>query len=286
MLSKKFKFVLTVSIILLFGIVSVAQAAPPLQEGDQTESSSLGETLDLDDVEETGAGHNLGTVMSGATGDTDDDTGDDTDGDIGDDQNGDPDDGDGIEDGTMQHPVASALAGFFGVEYEEVFSLHQEENYGFGEIAFAYFFAEPTGLSEEELLQAARESGWGNVLKENGIHPGSIGGNLRSWPEGRNGDDETEEEIELQGSEAEEAGPPAGVGRPEHAGPPEGVGRPDHAGPPAFAGPGGGGGQDGGNGQGGGNNGGGRPSDAGGPGGEGNGRGGRGGQGGPGGGRP
>ncbi len=286
MLLKKIKFILTLSTILLLSIVSVAQAAPPLQEGAQEENASLGETLDLDEEEDAGRGYNLGTVMSGANGDTDGDAGDGTDDGTDGDTNGDTDDSDGIDDGTMQHPVASALASFFEVDYEEVFSLH-EEGYGFGEIAFAYFFADMTGMSEEELLQAAHESGWGNVLKENGIHPGSIGGRVKSWPENRNGDD-VEEETELEGSE--DAGPP------EHAGPPAGVGgRPDHAGPPAgvspgnFAGPGGGG-EDGSNGRAGDGNGGGngavgRPSDAGGPGGS-AGNGGGGNQGGRGGGRP
>lgn len=299
MLFKKIRFIVTISAILLLSIVSVAQAAPPLQEGAQEEDSSLGETLDLDDEESAGKGYNLGTVMSGANGDTDDGADDGTDDGTNDgtddgsdgDTNGDTDEGDGIDDGTMQHPVASALAGFFNVEYEEVFSLHQE-GYGFGVIAFAYFFADATGMSEVELLQAAQESGWGNVLKENGIHPGSIGRGLTSWPDNRNGDD-GEEETELEGSQTEDAGPPVGLGRPDHAGPPAGVGgRPDHAGPPAgvspgnFAGPGGGS-EDGGNGRAGDGPGGGngaavgRPGDAGGPGGgAGNGSGNRGGRGG------
>jgi hypothetical protein len=279
MFHKKLNLILTALIILLLNFASIAQAAPPLQEGSQ-DGTSTGDSLNLDDdgnviEDETEGGNNLGTIMSdkgeaedddGAddTGDdaTDDDTGDETgddddatDDDGADDDGNETDDGDDADDDgdeadddgdadddtddgddtagdetTKQHPVASAIAEYFEVTYEEVKALH-ESGYGFGNIAKAYFFAEQLGLTPDELLLQAHESGWGNVLKENGIHPGSVGkGN---------------------GNHPDEVGPPEHAGKPDKA---------DHIGGPAnnhdiseLAGPGGGKGNgngNGGNGQG------------------------------------
>jgi hypothetical protein len=71
------------------------------------------------------------------------------------------------------------------VPYEDVFGLHEAGN-GFGTITKAYYFTNllsdvelPPGMtppdSPEALLEAAHGSGWGNVVKDYGIHPGSIG---------------------------------------------------------------------------------------------------------------
>ena len=84
-----------------------------------------------------------------------------------------------------QHPVATAIAEYFDVPYEEVKGLH-DDGYGFGNIAKAYFFSEKINqlnmdvegaipLTPEDLLSEAHGSGWGNVLKDNGIHPGAVG---------------------------------------------------------------------------------------------------------------
>jgi hypothetical protein len=72
----------------------------------------------------------------------------------------------------MQHPVATALAEYFEVPYEEVMGLHLD-GYGFGVITKAYFFADELDMEPAELLEAAHGTGWGNILKENGIHPGN-----------------------------------------------------------------------------------------------------------------
>lgn len=204
---KRILFIFTVFIILLLSTVSIAQAAPPLQDGSQpggdgSDGTSLGDTFDMDEL-----GNNLGTVMSGKNGS--DDTGDGT----GDGTN------DGMDGGTKDHPVASALAEFFSEKYEveigynDIMDLHQAGN-GFGNIAKAYFFAAELGLDIGDpnalsgFLGDAKDLGWGNVLKENGIHPGAVGkGHSREWP--KKGDS-PEEEDTLQGA----GGPPGGGGPP------------------------------------------------------------------------
>jgi hypothetical protein len=206
MFHKKTGLILSLGIILVLGFVSIVQAAPPQQEGSQL-GSVLGETLDLDnedgsadvvDEEETDGHNNLGTIMSGPK------ETDEADADVSDsDGDGIPDADEGAEDtpdSTKQHPVASAIADYFGVDYEEIMSLHEAGN-GFGNITKAYFFADKldSPLIPEDLLQAAHESGWGNVLKDNGIHPGSVGNGSAGW--------------------SEHAGHPENVG-PGHDGPP------------------------------------------------------------------
>lgn len=185
-------FILTFCLIALLVLVPVVQAAPPAQDSS-SDGSALEDSLNLDDGgnpidDGSTGGNNLGTVMSDKSGDTmDDGTTDDgttDDGTIGDNTGDDTTDdgttGDGTtDDGTTgevtpQHPVAAALAEYFEVEYDEIITLHEAGN-GFGNIAKAYFFADQLGLTPQDLLLEAHTSGWGNVLKENGIHPGAVG---------------------------------------------------------------------------------------------------------------
>ena len=59
-------------------------------------------------------------------------------------------------------------------------ALH-EEGLGFGVIAKAYFAAQKLGIDPQVLLdQFAAGMGWGEIMKENGLHPGRAGrgGNL------------------------------------------------------------------------------------------------------------
>lgn len=104
-----------------------------------------------------------------------------------------------------QHPVATAIAEYFEVPYEEIMGLH-DDGYGFGNIAKAYFFAEKlnqmnidmdgaTLVAPADLLSEAHDSGWGNVLKDNDIHPGAVG----------NG----------HGKKVDEMGPPEHAGKPD-----------------------------------------------------------------------
>lgn len=193
----KTHFILTLCLIALLLLVPVVQAAPPAQDGS-SDSSTLEDSLNLDEngnpIDDGGntGGNNLGAIMSGKAGDTTDDgtaddgTVDDTtdDGTTDDDTTDDGTVDDGTDDGTTddgttgevarQHPVATALAQYFDVDYDEIMSLH-EAGSGFGNIAKAYFFADQLGLTPQDLLLEAHSSGWGNVLKQNGIHPGAIG---------------------------------------------------------------------------------------------------------------
>ena len=82
------------------------------------------------------------------------------------------------------HPVAAAIAEYFsedfGVSYLDVMGLH-EEGYGFGVIAHAYFAARKLGMDPQTLLdQFDAGMGWGEILKDYGLHPGQAGrgGNL------------------------------------------------------------------------------------------------------------
>lgn len=187
MFYRKIGLILTVMTIFLFSLSSMAQADPPVtdDEAEPVTGSSLGENLDL---------NNLGTIMSARNYSSDDSaTGNDpvdSDGDPGDDNGDDneqdagdiPDDG--AEESVKEHPVASAMAQYFAdkwdLSYEELYDQIMESHLagnGFGAIARAYFFADKlaTPLTPQELLDAAHESGWGNVLKVGGIHPGSVG---------------------------------------------------------------------------------------------------------------
>jgi len=167
---KRGSLILVVAIILLFSLASIALAAPPLQTPD--DGSSVGDTIDLDNVKT-----NLGTVMSDKSGDDDADSpdGEEPEGETpaGEEpEGGEPTD----EEGNLkEHPVASALAEYFGVEYDEVMDLHLAGN-GFGNIVKAYFFADKLGMTPDKVLDAAHGSGWGNMLREKGLHPGNGNG--------------------------------------------------------------------------------------------------------------
>ena len=195
---KKGSLVLVVAIILLFSLASIALAAPPLQTPE--DGSSVGDTIDLDNVKA-----NLGTVMSGKNSDDDADDpegetpeGEEPEGETpeGEEPEGDEPEADDPagDDGEMkEHPVASALAEYFGVDYDEVMGLHTEGN-GFGNIVKAYFLKEKFGVDPVTVLEDAHGSGWGNVMKEYGLHPGNGQGadKEKKVPPGqakKNGDD-------------------------------------------------------------------------------------------------
>ena len=171
---KKGSLILVVAIILLFSLASIALAAPPLQTPE--DGSSVGDTIDLDNVKT-----NLGTIMSDKNGDddADDPDGEEPEGETpeGGEPEGEEPEGDdpaGDDGEIKEHPVASALAEYFGVSYDEVMDLHMAGN-GFGNIVKAYFFKDKlrTEMDPVAILDAAHDSGWGNFLKENGMHPGN-----------------------------------------------------------------------------------------------------------------
>jgi hypothetical protein len=78
------------------------------------------------------------------------------------------------EEDPQQNPVAAYLAGLTGLSYEEVVALQKDGN-GLGNIGRAHLFSEATGIPLEEVLQLAKEMGWGNLYKEHGLHPGGNG---------------------------------------------------------------------------------------------------------------
>lgn len=153
MFSNKIKITLTLGIILLLSVVSVAQAAPPLQGPSGT---SQGHTLDLDP-----AGNNLGAVMKGSNAE------------------------DSASDNDEQNHVAVALADYFGeMSYEEIMALH-ESGVGFGNIARGLYFTTEfdLGIGAADLVAEAGQSGWGKTLRDNGVHPGSLGKGRGNQPE-------------------------------------------------------------------------------------------------------
>jgi hypothetical protein len=155
-----------------------------IEEGDEETGDDEGDEETGDDEGDEETGDDEGDEETGDD-EGDEETGDDEgdDDDDGDDTNGDDPEADGS--GVKEHPVAKAIADYFGVDYEDVFELHEAGN-GFGTITKAYYFTNylsdaelPPGMTPPEnpeaLLDAAHGSGWGNVLKDYGIHPGSIG---------------------------------------------------------------------------------------------------------------
>lgn len=145
MLNNKLKITLIFGIIFLLNVVSVTQAAPPLQGPSGT---SQGHTLDLDPE-----GNNLGAVMKSSNAE------------------------DNAGENDKQNHVATALADYFGeMSYEEIMALHQS-GIGFGNIARALYFTREfdLGMGAADLVVEAGQSGWGKTLRDNGIHPGSLG---------------------------------------------------------------------------------------------------------------
>jgi hypothetical protein len=215
---KKISFTLILSFIFLLAIVSVAQAAPPMQTPDGGDSS-LGDTIDLDETNDPGGKMNLGTVMSGendagdpddvddGTGDGADESDDGSEGDVDDGTDGDIDDGvdEGTDEMIQQHPVAFALSEFFDVPYDEVMGLHEAGN-GFGNIARAYFFTSQfpdkfEGMDAAALLDYAHgPGGWGNIFREAGATPGN------GRPSGPNADDGPPGQARRNGDPAELTG--------------------------------------------------------------------------------
>jgi len=97
---------------------------------------------------------------------------------------------------TTTHPVASAMAEYFGVPYSEIEGLHLE-GYGFGVISHAYFISNTLELSGTTALTLLEEfdsgKGWGVIMKDYGLHPGRAGrgGNLGTIMSNRKGTGDT-----------------------------------------------------------------------------------------------
>ncbi|MCB9079520.1 MAG: hypothetical protein H6631_18105 [Anaerolineaceae bacterium] len=212
------------------GLEEPADDAPADQIDDDPgdgPGDGLDDVDDDDDLTDDPTGD--GAPADEAIDDSDEATEDDDD--VADD---DPAGGDEAMTEPKQHPVAAAIAEYFDVPYEEIMSLH-ENGYGFGNITKAYFFAKKlnqmnmdmegaTPVTPEDLLNEAHGSGWGNVLKDNDIHPGAVGNGA--------------------GKHADQ------FGQPEHAGKPDKFSETDGDAISKFSGQGGGHSQGGGHGQG------------------------------------
>jgi hypothetical protein len=100
---------------------------------------------------------------------------------------------------SVSHPVASAIAEYFAeyfdVDASEIAALH-DEGLGFGVIAHAYFVARTLDVARTlggtvtpdmvlDEFQAGK--GWGEIIKDYGLHPGLAGrgGNLGGIMSGR-----------------------------------------------------------------------------------------------------
>jgi hypothetical protein len=76
---------------------------------------------------------------------------------------------------TTTHPVASAIADYFDLDYSEVANLH-EEGLGFGIIARTYFISTTFGITPTDVISEFQSGvGWGEILKGYGLHPGLAG---------------------------------------------------------------------------------------------------------------
>jgi hypothetical protein len=233
MFFKKVSLIFVVAVILLFSLASIAMAAPPLQTPDDgTDDSSVGDTIDFDNIKP-----NLGTIMSDKDGNDDTDgmegeepEGEDSEGEEpeGDDPDGEEPEGEEPEDEEMtkEHPVGSAMAKFFGEAYgvpddemyDSIMGFHQAGN-GFGNIVKAYFIGGKLGMTPDEIgqiLEEAHGTGWGNVMKEYGLHPGNGKGpqKEKDTPPGqakKNGDEDVSDELAGQGGgQDKEKGTPPG----------------------------------------------------------------------------
>ncbi len=97
---------------------------------------------------------------------------------------------------TQTHPVAAAIATHFsgvftGTTAAGIMALH-EQGFGFGVIAKAYFAAHMLGLADpmELLNEFSAGTGWGQIMKNHGLHPGQgRGNNLGAIMSGHAGDE-------------------------------------------------------------------------------------------------
>lgn len=108
---------------------------------------------------------------------------------------------------TVTHPVATALAERFDIDYEKIVALH-EGGIGFGGIVRAHLMAERLeGTSAEDLLAEFQAgAGWGEIAKAHNLHPGRglgkfigaaiPGKGLKEKHQGQGADDGADETLE------------------------------------------------------------------------------------------
>lgn len=93
-----------------------------------------------------------------------------------DDEDADEDEDTTACDTRVDHPVATALAAEFEVDYDTVMGWHCD-GFGFGEISRALMLADQAedGAAPEEYLEMkAGGLGWGEIVKDSGVNPGDL----------------------------------------------------------------------------------------------------------------
>ena len=90
-------------------------------------------------------------------------------------------DEDGGDCDNPAHPVAAHLSEAFDVTYATIMAMHCDGS-GFGEITRAFLLAEAVLGADADLTDAAQEylnrhkhgEGWGNIVREVGVHPSQL----------------------------------------------------------------------------------------------------------------
>ena len=76
------------------------------------------------------------------------------------------------EEPEPQNPVVEFLAGVTGSTPEAIAGL-QQQGYGLGNISKAYYYQQNGGSGDlKSIIDQARETGWGQLFKSAGLHPG------------------------------------------------------------------------------------------------------------------
>lgn len=129
--------------------------------------------------------------------------------------------------GNPYHPVVASIADRFGTTYDEVMALHCAGQ-GIGNIIRAYLLAETLGKTAQDYLADARAQGWGSVIRDSGLHPGTLAAGLalRNKPSDDSETASTSSSAAARSSAPGNSGNNPGGGRPDNLG----GGRPDNPG--------------------------------------------------------
>ena len=163
--------VLSLILILMLGLSVIVRAAPP------RDRSIASDHLELNALEKAGLVDSL-VGYDDPGGDTGDDSIDD---DTGDDTNNDDDNSDTADGAMKEHPVASEMARYFELDYEQIKTLH-DEGAGFGNLAKALFLAQQMEDTDSfvEFVNDIDLNGWGQVKKGEQVgRVGSVGSIMR-----------------------------------------------------------------------------------------------------------
>jgi hypothetical protein len=122
---------------------------------------------------------------------------------------------------TLSNPVIMFLAGLTNRTSDDILAI-QQEGFGLGEIAKAYTlltmflnadFVRPDGMTFEgttieDVLAMRADTGWGNIFKEFGVHPGNQKGIGQYFKASKNDDSTSEETQSLDAANTKKGGRP------------------------------------------------------------------------------